>query len=608
MFQARTCVTAAWALAPLLLLVSTAREAPAQSEPAHKQVLVIYSTRRDARVVTIGERDLPRILDDGQPDRLDYYSEDFDRGRFPTPEYVDTFFDYLRRKYLGLKFDVVILANEIPLDIVQRAQREVFPNTPIVFFSSSGDVRPSNSTGVVNTLDLADTVALATQLQPDVRNVFVIGDADSGSPPYTTVARQQLQRFASRLKVTYLEGLTTPDLEQRLRTLPPHSIVYYLSVGHDGAGRVFHPLEYLDVVVAAANAPVYCWVDSAIDHGVVGGSLKEQQAQIDLLAQLALRVLRGERADNIPLVTSSLNVRQVDWRALRRWGISEGQVPPDTKVLFRQPTAFERYRPYIIGTLVLLVAQSVLLGGLLVQGVRRRRAEADARRSEAALRTSYERIHDLGGRLLGAQEAERARIARELHDDVGQQIALLAIDLEMLGRTSPDGLAGDALARANDLAKSVHDLSHRLHPARLRLVGLESSLKGLAREFGQSGVEVTFTREHVPATLPPDVALCLFRVGQEALRNAAKYSAAPAVRVHLQGDDGHLLLTVTDNGAGFDPAQAWDKGLGLISMRERVEAIGGTFTLRSAPGQGASVEVCVPVPILHSHEHESRVS
>ena len=593
----------------LLVLGWTVADASAQPDEGHQKVLVLYSIRRDARIVAVGERDFPSILGAGQPNQLDYYSEDFDRGRFPTPAFQDAFLEYLKQKYQGRRFDVVILANELPVDFIERARRELFPDTPIVFYDSARDsARPSNSTGVVATLDLADTVALAVQLQPDLRHLFVVADAYSGSPRYADLVREQLRAWESRLSVTYFEGLATSDLEQRLRALPPHSMVYYLSVDRDSTGQLFHPLDYLDRVVAASNAPVYSWVDSAMDHGIVGGSLKDQEAQIRTLAQLAVRVLGGERADSIPVVSSTLEVRQVDWRALQRWGISERRVPPDTRILFRQLSAFERYRAFIIATAIVLVGQFVLIGGLLVQRARRRRAEAQVRGSQAALQTSYERIRDLGGRLLGAQDAERARIARELHDDVGQQIALLAIDLELLGRSSQHQVADDALARAQSLAKSVHDLSHRLHPARLRLIGLEGALQGLVHEYSQSAAAVTFTSEGVPSDLSRDVKLCLFRVVQEALQNALKYSAATSVRVHLHGDSGRLALTVTDDGAGFDPNQAWDKGLGLVSMRERVEAAGGTFAVHSAPGHGVRVEASVPVPILHSREHESRVS
>jgi signal transduction histidine kinase len=296
--------------------------------------------------------------------------------------------------------------------------------------------------------------------------------------------------------------------------------------------------------------------------------------------------------------THDLNTNRVDWRELRRWGISEALLPPGTLVAYRQPSVWDRYKFYIMGSLALLMAQSVLIAGLLVQQTRRRQAEERERGSQEALRTSYERIRDLGGRLLSAQETERSRIARELHDDISQQVALLSIDLELLdGKAAGAGqqLAGDALNRAHQIAKSLHDLSHRLHPAKLRLIGLVPAINGLRQELAPSGIAVTLTYENVPPAIPPDVTLCLFRIVQEALQNSLKHGRARNVSVDLRARAEALVLTITDDGVGFDVNAAWGRGLGLISMNERLEAVGGSMKIRSNPGSGTRLEVAVPV-------------
>src|SRR5262249_26243834 len=144
-----------------------------------------------------------------------------------------------------------------------------------------------------------------------------------------------------------------------------------------------------------------------------------------------------------------------------------------------------------------------------------------------------------------AQESERARIARELHDDFGQQLALLAIDLEHLGLTEkrsadPDGIAERSLERVHGLARSLRVLSHRLHPAKLRLVGLVPALSSLQRELSRPDLAVTFTYENVPPALTDDVTLCLYRVVQEGVQNAIKHSAGRDVSVSLRGCPGRL--------------------------------------------------------------------
>jgi signal transduction histidine kinase len=337
-----------------------------------------------------------------------------------------------------------------------------------------------------------------------------------------------------------------------------------------------------------------------MDHGIVGGSLKNQEAETQAVGRLALRVLNGEAADSIPVSSRDLNVSQVDWRQLRRWGIDEARVPSATLVRFREPTIWDRYKVYILVALGLLLTQTALITGLLIHRARTQRAENELRRSQVELRTSYQRIRDLGGRLLHAQETERSRIARELHDDISQRLSLLVIDLVLLRGTvdtQAKGMTDEAVNRVEDLVKSVHDLSHRLHPAKLRLIGLVAALRDLQHEMSQGPVPITFTHDNVPPTLPLDVTLCMFRIVQEALQNALKHSHATEVGVHLSGSATALMLTIVDNGVGFDVEAAWGKGLGLISMSERLEAIGGIFEINSNPGTGTRLNVKVPLPM-----------
>jgi signal transduction histidine kinase len=571
-----------------------------------KRVLVLYSTSRDAPISIAGAQELPRLLEKGPQGGVALYSEYIDQGSFPEAAYMAAFNDFLRIKYKDLALDLVIAIQAGAIEFITAYRDDVFPGTPVVFLGASPLARPlANATGVIAEPDLASTIALATQLQPDTQNVFVVSGAAVVDKRYEDLTRMQLRPFESRLRITYLSGLATKDLEARLATLPPRSVVCYLTVYRDGAGGTFSPLEYLARVAAVANAPTYSWSDSAMDQGVVGGSLLDRNAMMAALAALALRVLHGEGADRIRTSSPGLHVPQVDWRQLRRWGISQARVPAGTLVRFQELTVWDRYKAYILGGVALLVAQTALIAGLLVQRSRRQRAERDARESQAALRTSYERIRDLGGRLLEAQETERSRIARELHDDISQQMALLEIDLELLGgavQGHAGELAGEALNRAQGVARSVHDLSHRLHPAKLRLIGLVSALHGLQRELSRADIAISFTHDNVPPTIPADLTLCLFRVVQEALQNALKYSGARRVLVHLRGVPGGLALTVADDGVGFDVSTAWHKGLGLISMDERVEAIGGTLEIHSAPGAGTRLEATVPLRVSHDTE------
>jgi signal transduction histidine kinase len=572
--------------------------ASAAAGTGQREVLVLYGTARDSRIATIGEREFPRLLGAGLNGALDYYSEFIDQGRFAEASYQDAIRDFLVVKYKRLRFDLVITMTDIATEFAVRYRDELFPGTPIVFFSESEHVSvPPNTTGVIGGLDLGGSVDLATVLQPDLRHLFVVTGSSPGDRSYEGQARAQLAPYAKRVDVQYLSGLRTADLLAKLSRLPDRSAVYYILVNQDATGENFQPLQYLDRVVAASNAPVYCWVDSAMDRGIIGGALKNQARETELLARLALRILAGETAGSIPVTTADLSVRQVDWRQLGRWSIPETRVPPGTIVRFRLPTLWDRYAIYIVGAAIVLLGQTVLIAGLLVQRARRREAEGQLRAQDTELRASYDRIHALGGRLLTAQETERTRIARELHDDVSQQLALLEMDLELLRNASADNgeQVREPLDRTREIARSVHDLSHRLHPARLRLVGLVPAIDGLRQESSRPELPITLTHDLVPRTLPPELTLCVFRVVQEALQNALKYSGASEVSIHLRGGDRALEVTVSDNGRGFDVQSAWGSGLGLISMSERLDALGGQLDVSSAPGDGTRVRATVPL-------------
>jgi signal transduction histidine kinase len=227
---------------------------------------------------------------------------------------------------------------------------------------------------------------------------------------------------------------------------------------------------------------------------------------------------------------------------------------------------------------------------------------SERRRSEAELHRSYARIQDLAGRLISAQESERTRIARELHDDVSQQLALLSVELQQLGNELPAHIQ-DLRARtrelwdqSNAIAVSVHDLSHQLHPLKLDVIGLVPAIASLRSEMtAHHGLAIAFRHQTISGAIPRDVALCVYRIVQEGLRNAIKHSGAREVTVDLTGNSDGLALTIADDGAGFDADADEHEGLGLASMRERLEPLGGTLRICSKPGAGTRIEVTVPL-------------
>ncbi len=211
---------------------------------------------------------------------------------------------------------------------------------------------------------------------------------------------------------------------------------------------------------------------------------------------------------------------------------------------------------------------------------------------------------ELSRRLMTAQEAERRRIARELHDGIGQSLALLGIQLQRAGQLSASGKRNPGVAelctKVKEIGNQVSRLSHQLHSSELEFLGLAVAVKSLCREFSeQYGTRIDCTCTKIPGELDNDIALGLLRVVQEALHNVAKHSRASSVTVHLSGDSQHLVLIISDDGIGFEVGRMRSaRGLGLISMRERIHLVGGNFEISSKLGAGTKIQARVPLPAV----------
>ena len=224
--------------------------------------------------------------------------------------------------------------------------------------------------------------------------------------------------------------------------------------------------------------------------------------------------------------------------------------------------------------------------------------------SEAALIRSRGELRDLAASLLNAQESERRRISRELHDDLSQKVAKLQFDIEILEQNVPFADTEDARKRLQSvrdqtatLANDLRRVAHGLHPSSLDHLGLTVALRSYTEEFSRStAVQVQFTSRKVPREIPVEIASCLYRIVQEALRNVGKHASSAEVEVKLVGKPNRLDLSIRDNGEGFDMEAVRAKGgLGLISMQERVRLVQGRFSLKAEPGHGVHISVQVPL-------------
>jgi PAS domain S-box-containing protein len=244
-----------------------------------------------------------------------------------------------------------------------------------------------------------------------------------------------------------------------------------------------------------------------------------------------------------------------------------------------------------------------LLGEIFVIALKRRQAEAASRETERILRHSENDLRKLAGRLIYAQEKERSRLARELHDDLAQRLAVFAIDVGRLQQQlvdPPVSVQEDLNEMKKDIieiSQEVHDLSRQLHPSILDDLGLIKAVESECTNFSRrEGVEIVFNHENILTSIPKDVSLSLYRIIQESLSNVSKHACANHISVSLKCIGRDIFLSVQDDGIGFDPEEVREKpGLGFSSMRERAILMNGEFSIHSLPERGTEIDVRVPL-------------
>ena len=418
--------------------------------------------------------------------------------------------------------------------------------------------------------------------------------------------------FSRRVRLNYIEETTLPRLLNAVKAIPPGSVLLY--IWQTVSSPATWPIGRDPRLVAEA-APVPCTARAISTWGLAlsaasyaGRAPREFAPQKWLSGSstvLQRKTCRLERPGWCPASTGA------------SWGGGVSTRPDSTgsDIRFRTPTVWELYRGYIIAIAVALAAQLLLIAGLLVQRHHRQRAEETITQREATLRTSYERIRQLAGRLINAQEAARAGLARDLHDDVCQQLVFVSLAVsslksssgEIQGRETQEAFS-DLEQKTEGMFNGLRRLSHDLHPASLRLLGLGPALKTHCAEVAKGyDVEVDFRTDGEVEQLHQDVAVCLFRIAQESLRNGVVHGGARRFRVLLARSNGHVELTVSDEGRGFDleVVRRDGGGLGLVSMEERARVVGGDVGITTGFEKGTTVRVRCPAGLRQSGQPAS---
>jgi signal transduction histidine kinase len=540
---------------------------------------------------------------DESPYQIELYTETLESTLFSDEASQRKIRAWIALKYSDRKPDVIITAGPASLRFMIESHESFFQGTPIIFCGTTeemiGELKlDSHFTGVWGVAQPEATLLAGLKLQPGTKHVVVVGGKNVVDQYLENLARQSFSKYESKLDFTYLTDLDMPTLLARLRQLPSHTIIYYTSLMEDAAGSHFiDAAQSVPLVVGAANAPIFVVDDVDLGAGTVGGYLISWVRDGQVAAKMAVRVLGGEQPQNIPIVRDD-NVYMFDWRALRRWGFSEKDLPAGSTVLYRELSVWERTRSIWISALLVILGLSALAVYLQF--------------SRKELRLARDAQMQLSGRLIGAQEKERSRLAAELHDDFSQRLALLALGLENASEALPDSprtakqQLQELINSAGELGADIHTVSHRLHSATLESLGLEPGVSALCKEFtDRHGIEIDFSAQNIPRIVDPDVALCLFRIVQEALQNLRKHSGAAKAEVKLIRRTDKIFVSVSDPGKGFDMSDMRvTEGLGVHSMGERTRLLRGSFKIHSKLGRGTRVEAAIPLPTAMEQDRE----
>jgi len=573
----------------LVLLVLTA---PCASAAERKRILMVYSFGNNTSPYDSVASQFRKEMLDAWPGQAAFYDFALEAGR-PANANEAAIAEVLRSRFANTKLDLVVTVGPPASNFYGRNRDALFPSVPMLMLAMDQRIapvtylRPQDSAVGVRLSPpqfLSDILALL----PDTTTVAVIFGDSPGERIWIDDLRKEFAPFENRVSFIWLNNLPLPELRERVATLRPGTVVLYGLFLADAAGISYEGDYAITQLHAVSSVPIFGFLGPDMGKGIVGGALVSHVEQGHIGAGAASRMLRGEGASDVSTTFLDPTTPQFDWRELQRWNIDEKSLPPASVVLFRPPSLWAEHKFAVLVGAGALATQTLLITSLLMQLTRRRRAERES--------------FALSWLLLTAHEDERRRLARELHDDVTQRLASVAIDaarLETVDSRTHDQVRAapsvhDELVR---LSEDVHALSYRLHPSILDDLGLAEALKAECEQVSRhQSVRVDVEVHHVPDRLPNDVALCMFRVAQEALRNVARHAKASVARVTLALSDGGLLLAVTDDGIGFDVEATRSRpSLGYASMGERVRLLGGRLGIKSASGQGTTISAWVPL-------------
>ena len=590
-----------------------------------RQIVVLYDERIELPGLALLNAGFTRTLTSGSPDRVEIYREEMDLSRFDSAGYRDLLAKQLHAKYAAKKIDVVA-AGALALDFLLSHRDEVFPGTPIVFFGIDrkqlGDRSlPADVTGVLVKREFLPTLELVAQLQPETERIEVVAGTSEFDARLLAQAREEFTPFEKRFAFTYLTNLPLPELLSRLSQLPPKTVVLYTTIFRDGAGQLYVPNDVAERISAAANAPVYGFLDQYVGRGIVGGRVYGFGLHGEEAAGLVLKILAGRKPQELSPIEPANTVTMFDARQLRRWKINEHRLPAGSTILFRERTVWDRYRTWIIAGISIFILEGLLLTGLLANLFRRRRAERSLKQVVEEARRDREQMNLLSRvSLLGEMTAS---LAHELIQPLSAIVTNANAGKHLIdrGKEDPETLRHilvDVVEdghRAHDIIQNVRNTIKKGDAIRRR-INLNELVTNVAHAVAPDAVACSCEIETSLAKDLPliegdpvqiqQVLVNLVSNAFDAMRQTPPGQRKVKIRTAANGS-GEVRLSVRDHGAGIR-AEVHDRlfdqffttkehglGMGLAIVRSIVEAHGGKIGAENVANGGARFYFTLPV-------------
>jgi signal transduction histidine kinase len=584
-----------------------------------KRVLLISTGSRLSPGFALVDQGVLEALGKIPSGPVETYAENLDILRFPTERFQRIFTEYLTEKYAEQPPDLIILVFVGNLGIAGQLLQQLFPGTPVIVAGFTEEEVPLDQfgslvSGIAQRVDPRATLELILRLQPETRRIVVIGGTAEVDRSVLNRVKDAARSFAGRVEFDFWGNRSMAELRQAVAALPPQTAILFSRMFSDGAGQAVISTQAGQSIAQWANVPVYVMTDLALGTGAVGGSVGSIEAFGRRAGELARLILSGTAPASLPFEIRTDSVPMFDWRALKRWGISESRLTPNSIVRFRRLSVWEQYRWYMLGALFIFALQGAMIGSLLLQRTRRRRAELELQRNREEL------AHV--ARLSTAGELT-ASVAHELNQPLGA-ILSNAEAAEMFLKADPPALdeVRDILAdirkddqRASEVIRRMRGLlrKHELAPQAieineaveevLRLLSIDAPARKVAIKFeGAAGLP----RVWCDPVHFQQVVLNLVLNGMEAMAGIPEGKRQVVLRTG-PGDNGTVKVAVADSGPGipvdrlprlFEPFFTTKKegmGMGLSIARTIVEAHHGKIWVENNSETGATFCFTVPV-------------